>query len=54
VRGYYVYILANRSRRLYIGVTSNLLVKLAQHRSGESEFTSRPGVERRSWLSSRA
>jgi putative endonuclease len=35
MRSYFVYILANRSRRLYIGVTSNLLVRLHQHRSGQ-------------------
>ena len=29
---YYVYILASRSRTLYIGVTNNLLNRIAQHR----------------------
>ncbi len=29
---YYVYILASRSRTLYIGVSSNLAVRLTQHR----------------------
>jgi putative endonuclease len=41
VRQYYVYILASRSRRLYVGVTSNLLRRLAQHRAGLSAFTTR-------------
>jgi len=46
VRDYFVYILANRSRRLYVGVTNNLLVRLARHRSGESEFTARYRITR--------
>ena len=46
VSDYYVYILANRSRRLYVGVTKNLLVRLAQHRSGESVFTARYRITR--------
>ena len=29
---FYVYILSNRSRDLYIGVTNNLQTRLAQHR----------------------
>lgn len=41
-----VYILANdRNGTIYIGVTSNLLQRLYQHRSGEMPgFTSRYGV----------
>ena len=46
MRNYYVYILANRSRRLYVGVTNNLLVRLARHRRGESEFTARYRITR--------
>ena len=38
---YYVYILASRSRRLYVGVTNNLLVRIAEHRAGLSSFTAR-------------
>jgi predicted GIY-YIG superfamily endonuclease len=39
---YYVYILASRSRTLYIGVTNNLLHRIAQHRTGKApSFTSR-------------
>jgi putative endonuclease len=29
---FYVYILASRSRTLYVGFTSNLFVRIAQHR----------------------
>lgn len=33
-RQYYVYILTNRSRTLYTGVTSDLLRRLSEHREG--------------------
>jgi putative endonuclease len=33
-RTFYVYILANRTCRLYIGVTNNLLRRLFEHRTG--------------------
>lgn len=39
MRQFFIYILASRSRRLYVGVTSNLLRRLAQHREGLSQFT---------------
>ena len=46
-RNYYVYILANRSRTLYVGVTNNLARRLAQHREGKpNSFTSRYAVTR--------
>ena len=39
---YFVYILASRSRRLYVGCTSDLARRLAQHRAGVFQgFTSR-------------
>ncbi len=39
---YYVYILASRSRNLYIGVTNNLRRRLLEHRQGPVPgFTSR-------------
>jgi putative endonuclease len=34
MRDYYVYILASKSRELYIGVTDNLTRRLAEHRAG--------------------
>ncbi len=38
----YVYILANRSRTLYIGVTCNLASRVSQHQSNEvAGFTQR-------------
>ena len=46
-----VYILASgRHRTLYIGVTSDLLARLAQHRSGAIKgFTTRYGVSKLVW-----
>ena len=46
-RVYYVYILANRSRTLYVGVTSNLARRIREHREGSgSKFVSRYAVHR--------
>ena len=38
---FYVYILASRSRTLYVGVTNDLPRRLAQHRAATSEFSAR-------------
>ena len=46
VRQYYVYILASRSRTLYVGVTRDLVRRVLQHRNGEGEFSSRYRVHR--------
>ena len=40
MRQFYVYILASKSRRLYVGVTNNLELRLAQHRRRMSAYTS--------------
>jgi putative endonuclease len=46
-RTFYAYILASRSRVLYIGVTNDLVRRLAQHRSGSIPgFTSKYNVTR--------
>jgi putative endonuclease len=46
-RLYYVYILANRSRTLYVGVTNNLARRIDQHRDGlGSRFVSRYAIHR--------
>jgi putative endonuclease len=34
MRDYYVYILASKSRELYIGITTNLARRMAEHRAG--------------------
>lgn len=34
MKRYYVYIVTNKSRTLYTGVTSNLIKRIYQHRAG--------------------
>ena len=34
MRSYFVYILASRSRTLYVGVTGNLVARVLQHKTG--------------------
>jgi len=41
-----VYILASRSRALYIGTTNDLATRMAQHRRGLSAHTSKYGIDR--------
>jgi putative endonuclease len=44
---YYVYIMTNRSRTLYVGVTSNLEQRVWRHKKGYFEgFTSRYKIDR--------
>jgi putative endonuclease len=44
---FYIYIVASKSRTLYIGVTNNLLFRTNQHRKGEIEgFTQKYKVNR--------
>jgi putative endonuclease len=46
-RLYYIYILASRSRNLYIGVTNDIRRRVREHRSGEFPgYTIRYSVER--------
>jgi putative endonuclease len=46
-RVYHVYVLASRTRRLYVGVTGDLCRRIAQHRAGALPgFTRRYGVTR--------
>ena len=39
MRTFYVYILASRSRTLYIGVTNDIARRLAEHRGATASFT---------------
>jgi putative endonuclease len=48
---FYVYIVADRSRVLYVGFTSDLNIRVRQHRSGTFKgFTSRYGCDRLVWF----
>jgi putative endonuclease len=46
MRQYWVYILASRSRVLYIGVTNNLELRVARHRQGLHGFTAKYRITR--------
>jgi putative endonuclease len=44
---YFVYIIASRSRNIYIGVTNDLLVRIQQHRQGKAHsFTKKYKIHR--------
>ncbi len=44
---YYVYIVASRSRTLYVGVTNNLIRRVVQHRKGDHDgFTAKYRIHR--------
>jgi len=46
-RSYFVYIMASRSKALYVGFTGNLTQRLEEHRSGQrGGFTKRYNVNR--------
>jgi len=46
MRTYYVYILASKSRRLYVGVTGDLVQRIAAHQSGEVQSSARYRINR--------
>ncbi len=44
---YYVYIIASRSRNIYIGVTNHLLRRITEHREGKADsFTAKYRIHR--------
>jgi putative endonuclease len=48
---FYVYFVANRSRVLYVGFTSDIETRVKQHREGSFEgFTSAYGCDRLVWF----
>jgi putative endonuclease len=52
-RTYYVYIMASKSRVVYVGVTGFLMARVLRHRAGEGgEFTRRYQVYRLVYFSS--
>lgn len=51
IRQYTTYILASRTRKLYVGITNDLERRVLEHRSGEgSEFTRRYQIHRLVWF----
>jgi putative endonuclease len=53
MKQYYVYMLASRSGRLYVGMTSDLEQRIAQHKSKAiAGFTSRYNIDRLVWFES--
>src|SRR5215208_2856329 len=52
-REYYVYILANKMRRLYVGVTNDLERRVWEHRTKAADgCTSRYNIDRLVWYAS--
>jgi putative endonuclease len=50
---YYVYILASKSRILYVGIAGFLMARVLQHKSGETEgFTKKYRIDRRVYYES--
>ena len=46
IKRYYVYILASKSRVLYVGMTGFLMARILQHKAKEGGFSSRYRVDR--------
>ena len=46
MREYWIYVLSNRSRTLYTGVTNDLGLRLAEHRQGKCGFTAKYRINR--------
>jgi putative endonuclease len=43
---YFVYIMTNRSKTLYTGVTNNLVRRVREHKTGTSGFTAKYKLDR--------
>ena len=53
MKTFYVYMLASRSRRLYVGMTSDLERRVAEHKTKAiAGFTSRYNIDRLVWYES--
>ena len=47
MKEYFVYIMSNNSRTLYIGVTDNLIRRVAEHKQGKVKgFTSKYNIKK--------
>ena len=46
MKKYYIYILSNRSKTLYTGITNNLKRRLLEHRAGQVCFTSKYKIDK--------
>jgi len=46
MRQFFIYILASKSHRLYVGVTNNIERRIYEHRDGRSHFTARYHIDR--------
>jgi hypothetical protein len=52
---YYVYMMANRSRTLYVGVTNSIYNRVLEHKIGKLEgFTKRYNINRLVWYEIRS
>ena len=53
MKQFYVYLLASRSRRLYVGMTNDLERRVSEHKSkAVPGFTSRYNIDRLVWFES--
>lgn len=51
-RRYYAYIMASRSRALYVGMTNNLARRVREHKNGEADsFCAKYNINRLVWYS---
>ncbi len=46
MREFYVYVMANRSKTLYVGMTNSLERRVAEHRAGLSAFTAKYAMKK--------
>jgi putative endonuclease len=54
MRQFFIYILASKSHRLYVGVTNDIERRLYEHRAGWSYFTARYHINRLVYVETRS
>lgn len=47
---FFVYILSNPWRTIYVGMTADLLLRLQEHKAGSCLFTKKYGIHRLVWF----